>query len=86
MRRMLAALGLSAALLLGGCQYPDGSVNWGNTLLLGAGVGAAAALVAGAASDNHPHRHYAGDYGRGYRAPYNHGYGNGYGYAPYRGW
>lgn len=38
MRRLLPALGLSAALLAGGCQHPDGSVDWGSTLLVGAGV------------------------------------------------
>ena len=91
--RLLAAAGLSVALLLGGCQNPDGSTNWGNTLLLGAGVGAAAALIAGSAS-NHPHpRHYAGGYGYGgprgggYYPAYG-GYGGYGGYArgPYRGW
>jgi hypothetical protein len=83
MRRILAAFALSAALVLGGCQNPDGSVNWGNTLLLGAGVGAAAALVASAASDHHRPRHYAGGYGgyRGQPASYGRGsYGHGGGY------
>ena len=94
--RFLAAAGLSAALLLGGCQNPDGSTNWGNTLLLGAGVGTAAALVAGAASDQPRHKHYAGGgYGGGYRGGYYPGYGRGYGggygrpgygYGHYRGW
>ena len=87
--RFLAAAGLSAALLLGGCQNPDGSTNWGNTLLLGAGVGTAAALIAGSASDRPHHRHYAGDYG-GYRGGYS-GYGRpGYTYnsgpGQYRSW
>lgn len=84
--RLLAAAGLSTALLLGGCQNPDGSTNWGNTLLLGAGVGAAAALIAGAASDQPRHRqHYAGGYNPGYRG--GHGYaGPGYGRGYYRGW
>jgi outer membrane murein-binding lipoprotein Lpp len=63
MRRILAAAALSASLLLAGCQNPDVSTNWGNTLLLGAGAGLAAALVAGAASDHRPPRHYAGGYG-----------------------
>lgn len=90
MRRLLAAFALSAALIAGGCQHPDGSTDWGSTLLLGAGVGTAAALIAGAASDNRP-RHYAG--GHGYRhSGYGHGfgqrYGQGYGYGPrgHRGW
>jgi drug/metabolite transporter (DMT)-like permease len=86
-RHILAVAGLSGAVLLGGCQNPDGSTNWGNTLLLGAGVGTAAALVAGAAADQP--RHYGRGYGRGpaygYYAPrpaYGYGYGPGY----YRGW
>jgi len=79
--RFLAATALSAALLLGGCQNPDGSTDWGSTLLLGAGVGTAAALLAGTASDNHP-RHYSQGYGRGYGG----GPRGGYGRAGYRGW
>lgn len=82
MRRLLPALGLSAALLAGGCQYPDGSVDWGNTLLVGAGVGLAAAAIAGAASSNNHNRRYASGYG--YRGS-PHGYDRGYG-RPYRGW
>jgi hypothetical protein len=81
MRRLLPAIALSGALLVGGCQYPDGSVDWGNTLLLGAGVGAATALVAGAASNNRP-RYYSSGYG--HRRPY---YGHGYGHhRGYRSW
>ena len=38
----------AAGLFLAGCQNPNGSTNWGSTLLLGAGIGAAAALIAGA--------------------------------------
>jgi hypothetical protein len=96
MTRILSTLALSAALLLGGCQNPDGSTNWGNTLLLGAGIGAAAGLVAGAASDR-PDRRYAQGYGnqgygnrdygnRGYwPGGYGQGYGRGHGRG-YRGW
>ena len=87
MRRILPALALSAAMVLGGCQNPDGSVNWGNTLLFGAGIGAATALVAGAASDSRPRRHYSSGYG--YRGGPRYGYGpdHGYGYGRgYRGW
>ena len=86
-RRIAAAALLSSSLMLAGCQNPDGSTNWGNTLLLGAGVGAAAALAAGAASDK-PRPYYGnrgGYYGGGhggYRQP---GYGGGYG-RHYRGW
>lgn len=79
MRRALAAFVLSAALVLGGCQNPDGSTDWGNTLLLGAGIGAAAALVAGAASSQPRRPAYASGYGR--RPPPAYGYGGGY-----RGW
>ncbi|MBL6456989.1 hypothetical protein JMJ55_16750 [Belnapia sp. T6] len=87
-RRIAAAALLSSSLMLAGCQNPDGSTNWGNTLLLGAGVGAAAALAAGAASDK-PRPYYRnrgyGGHG-GYRHPgYGGGYGGGYG-RPYRGW
>jgi hypothetical protein len=95
MRRTLSAAALSAAVLLAGCQNPDGSTNWGNTLLLGAGVGTAAALVAGAASDNPRPRRYAHGprhgYGHGgYRPSYAYGGGGyrpAYGYGGgYRGW
>ena len=92
--RFLAAAALSAGLLLGGCQNPDGSTNWGNTLLLGAGVGTAAALIAASTSDRPRHRHYASGY-NGYRGGYRGGY-SGYGYGRpaygyggpgyYRGW
>ncbi|WP_431269437.1 hypothetical protein [Dankookia sp. P2] len=93
--RLLTAAGLSAALLLGGCQNPNGTTDWGSTLLLGAGIGTAAALIAGAASDHHQPRRYAGSYGGGrpgYALPYGSGYsGAGYGSAGYgrgygRGW
>ncbi|MDI3307076.1 MAG: hypothetical protein QJR07_08230 [Acetobacteraceae bacterium] len=90
--RILTAFGLFAAVLLGGCQNPDGSTNWGNTLLLGAGVGAAAALVAGAAADQPKpyYGHRGGYYGGGYRGGYYappppRGYGY-YGRPYYRGW
>jgi hypothetical protein len=88
MRRLTAAAALSASLLLAACQNPDGSTDWGNTLLLGAGVGTAAALVAGAAADQ-PQPHYGR--GGGYRhrpAYYGHRHGPGrYGYGhPHRRW
>ncbi len=84
MPRLLAAIALSGSLLLGGCQNPDGSTNWGNTLLLGAGVGTAAALLAGAAADSGPPRHHAHRYrpGPGYGGHYHGGYRR----SGYRGW
>lgn len=92
--RLLTAAGLSAALLLGGCQNPNGTTDWGNTLLLGAGIGVAAAVIAGAAADNPKPRRYANGYDGGYRGGrggYQRGYGGGYygsGYHPSygRGW
>jgi hypothetical protein len=87
--RFAAAALISSSLLLAGCQNPDGSTNWGNTALLGAGVGLGAALIAGAAADKP--RPYYGNRGY-YRTPrtdygYGGGYGGGYGYGrPYRGW
>jgi hypothetical protein len=78
--RSLTALVLSAA-LLAGCTDPYGRVDYGRTALLGVGVGAAAALTAGALSDK-PRPNY-GNRG-GYRGGYG---GGGYGYgAPQRGY
>jgi len=76
MRRLFTALVLSAA-LLGGCTDPYGRVDYGRTALLGVGVGAAAALTAGALSDK-PRPYYGGR--RGYYG------GGGYGYGPSRGY
>jgi hypothetical protein len=97
MRRVTAALALSAALLAGGgCTDRYGRVDYGRTALLGVGVGAAAALTAGALADKPrsyygSRRSYYGDsygygYGpsRGYGYGYS-GYGNGYG-GPRRGY
>lgn len=85
-RTTLSAFALAAAMLLGACQNPDGSTDWGSTLALGAGVGLAAALVAGAASDSGrpPRRHYASGYGH----PRQHGrpYGAYQGRGGYRSW
>lgn len=89
MRRLFPALALSAALLAGGCTDPYGRVDYGRTALLGVGVGAAAALTAGALSDRP--RPYRGNR----RTPYGsgvYGYGGspggygGYGYGPARGY
>lgn len=85
MRRLSAALALSAA-LLAGCTDPYGRVDYGRTALLGVGVGAAAALTAGALSDKpRPYHGNRGGYrGGGYRGGYG---GGGYGYgAPQRGY
>lgn len=71
MRKILTAAALSSALLLGACQNPDGSVNLGNTLLLGAGVAALAGGVALASSNNHGYRNN----NRGYSRQYSQGYG-----------
>jgi len=88
MRRVTAALALSAALLAGGCTDRYGRVDYGRTALLGVGVGAAAALTAGVLSDKpRPYygnrRSYYGDsYGYGYGPSRGYGYGNsGYGYG-----
>ncbi|WP_353211446.1 hypothetical protein [Rhodovarius sp.] len=77
MRKLLTAAALSATLLLGACQNPDGSVNMGNTLLLGAGVAALAGGVALAANSGHGHRN--GGYNRGYSRGYHPQHGSGYG-------
>ena len=82
MRRIVPALALSAALVAGGCQAPDGSTDWGSTALLGVGVGLAAALVAGAASGPSRPRGYAPYHGRRPPAALAYGYGRG---GP-RGW
>ena len=85
MRRLAPVLVLSAA-LLAGCADPYGRVDYGRTALLGLGVGAAAALTAGALADK-PRPYYGnrrGNYGGGY------GYGapsrdyrySAYGYEP----
>lgn len=82
MSRILTAIALSASLALGACQHPDGSTDWGSTLLVGAGVGTAAALIAGAASDGGGRHHF----GSRRHAGYDHG-GHGYrGYGRGRGW
>jgi len=77
MRKLLTAAALSSSLLLAACQNPDGSVNMGNTLLLGAGVAALAGGVALAAnsSQGHHNRGYNRGYNHGYRPQYGSGYG-----------
>ncbi len=92
--RMLPVLAVSAVLLGAGCTDSYGRVDYGRTALLGAGVGTAAALVAGAAVDQ-PRPYYGhrgGYYGHGYRGGYYappppppRGYGY-YGRPHYRRW
>lgn len=74
--RLFAPLALAAALFLGACQNPDGSVNVPGTIALGAGVALAGLAVASANNrpDHDAHRRhyrgYRGDdrrYGRRYR-------------------
>lgn len=77
--RLIPAFALSAALAVGACANPDGTVNVPGTVALGAG-----ALIAGLAiaSANDRPRHYGYNHGYypqrsyGYRG----GYGRGYGY------
>ena len=78
--RPLPVLALVACLGTAACQNPDGSTDWGGTLALGAGAGLAAALVAGAASDDGPRHRDRGGYGRGgyERGGYGQGYGRSY--------
>lgn len=77
--RVLPVLALSAALLLGACQNPDGSLNVPASLALGAGVALAGVAIA-SANDHRPryvqHNHYQQpSYGYGYARPqYGHGY------------
>ncbi len=92
--RALPSIAAAALLLAAGCTDNYGRVDYGRTALLGVGVGAAAALAAGALSDQsrshrgsygrrdaYGHRGYGG-YGGGYRQPY---YGRGGGYGGYGG-
>lgn len=48
---MRLALALAATLALAACQNPNGSTNWGNTLLGGAAVGAIGAGAVGLMND-----------------------------------
>ncbi len=98
--RVLPALALSGALMLGACQNPDGSVNVPATLALGAGAAIAGVAIASASDDRRGHRRRDYGYqdrrrydGYGYGRPaYGYGYGlpaYGYGYGrphEYRRW
>jgi hypothetical protein len=66
----------TVVLPLAGCQNPNGSTNWGNTLLMGAGTGVAGGVLGGLINDgNHNNRYYRGGGGG-----YGYGGGGGYGY------
>ena len=56
---------IGALLLLAACQNPNGSTNWGNTVLLGAGAGAAAAGLAGILNDVNNSQSRQDNYGYG---------------------
>ncbi len=76
--RILPALALSASLLLGACQNPDGSVNVPASLALGAGVALAGIAIA-SANDQPRHRSYDRRPAYGYRDyGYERGYDRGY--------
>lgn len=75
--RILPVLALSATVLLGACQNPDGTVNLPASLALGAGVALAGIAIA-SANDQPRHQHYdrrpSYGYGRGYDRGYDRGY------------
>ena len=79
--RLLPALALASAVMLGACQNPDGTTNVPQSLALGAGVllaGAALVAVAGN-SDSNDNRHYRRGHDRyGYRDRYDDRRGSGY--------
>ena len=76
MQRILPTLAVAAALVLGGCQNPDGTTDWGSTVALGAGAALATGLAVAAIDDNnrarraerryYERRHYGRGYDRGY--------------------
>ncbi len=70
MRKLMTTGLLAASLALGGCQYPDGSLDVGNTLLLGAGAAAVTGLAISASQPSYYHT----------------GYGRGWGHRPHGGW
>lgn len=78
--RILPVLALSTAVLLGGCQNPDGTVNVPASLALGAGVALAGIAIA-SANDQPRHRHYDRRSSYGHGRPhygYDRGYDRGY--------
>ena len=66
MRRLLPILSLSAAVMLGACQNPDGTVNVPASLALGAGVALAGVAIASANDGPRYHNHYHRPAPRGY--------------------
>jgi hypothetical protein len=84
MRRFsLPILALAAVLGTAACQNPDGSTNWGNTLLLGGAAGLGTAAVIGAINDDNDNRRdrrryqyqrQRYSYDQGYRRGYQRGY------------
>lgn len=78
--RLLAPLVLSAALLLGACQNPDGSVNVPASIALGAGIALAGVAIASA---NDRPSHY--DNRRSHYRRNNLGHDRRHGYSS-RGW
>jgi uncharacterized membrane protein len=88
--RLLPALALTGALLMGACTNPDGSLNVPATLAVGAGAAIAGVAIAAASDDGPRHRGYHRGHGRsyGYDRGYRreaYGYG-GYGYPHHRRW
>lgn len=75
--RILPTLALSASVMLGACQNPDGSLNVPGTVALGAGAAIAGLAIASASNDRPRHyRRHDGYYGRPH-----YGYGQGYGHS-----
>ncbi|MDQ1078845.1 hypothetical protein [Pseudoroseomonas cervicalis] len=78
MRPILPTLFLGSALVLAGCQHPDGSTDWGSTVALGAGAALVTGLAVAAADDNNRARRAERRYYE--RRHYGHGYGHDRGY------
>ncbi|WP_431280707.1 hypothetical protein ACQW02_14960 [Humitalea sp. 24SJ18S-53] len=64
--RILAALALGSALVLGGCQNPDGSPNVGGTVALGLGAVLATGLIIAASNNSNDGGYHRGGYGPNY--------------------
>lgn len=81
MRPILPTLFLGSALVLAGCQHPDGSTDWGSTVALGAGAALVTGLAVAAADSNNRERRAERRYYE--RRHYSHGYQRGYGHGYY---